>query len=335
MGTFLEIATQVLVWGFTVYVVAQVVFGDFSPGDFVVVIGYFALMRDPAEKLAYLWIGLQGDAAKARRVFAMLDAPPETDAGHLALPPIEEGVSFRRVGFVYPDGRRALRDVSFNGRMGQIVAIVGPTGAGKTTLAYLIPRYHAASEGQVLIDGQDVNDATLESLRRQTSYVFQETQTVNESILENIRLGKPNATREEVERAARTAGIHDFIVSTPDGYDTKLGTSSSKLSAGQKQRIGIARGLLKDSRILILDEPTSALDPETEGHLVNALQEAAMNRIVVIIAHRLSTVALADHVVFLDDGRLVEQGTHAELINREDGNYRRFVELQASHATAP
>lgn len=335
VGTFLEIATQILVWGFTVYVVAQVVFGDFSPGDFVVVIGYFALMRDPAQKLAYLWIGLQGDAAKARRVFAMLDAPPETDTGHFALPPIEEGVSFRQVGFVYPDGRRALEDVTFSARMGQIVAIVGPTGAGKTTLAYLIPRYHAASEGQVLIDGHDVTDATLESLRGQTSYVFQETHTVNESILENIRLGKPNATREEVERAARTAGIHDFIVSTPDGYDTKLGASTSKLSVGQKQRVGIARGFLKDSRILILDEPTSALDPETEEHLVNALQQAAKSRIVIIIAHRLSTVAVADHVVFLDDGRVVEQGTHAELMGREDGNYRRFVELQASHATAP
>lgn len=332
VGTFLEVATQVLVWGFTAYVVAQVIFGGFSPGDFVVVLGYFALMRDPAQKLAYLWIGLQGDAARARRVFAMLDAPPETETGRFALPPIEEGVSFRQVGFVYPDGRRALRNVTFNARMGQVVAVVGPTGAGKTTLAYLIPRYHAASEGQVLIDGHDVNDASLESLRGQTSYVFQETGTVNESILGNIRLGKPDATREEVERAARTAGIHDFIVSLPDGYDTKLGTSTSKLSVGQTQRIGIARGLLKDSRILILDEPTSALDPETEGHLVNALQEAARNRIVLIIAHRLSTVALADHVVFLDDGRVLEQGTHAELMDREDGNYRRFVELQTESA---
>ena len=328
VGTFLEIATQILLWGFTVYVVARVVFGDFSPGDFVVVLGYFAAMREPAEGLAKIWMGLQGDAAKARRVFAMLDEPPETETGRLALPLIEEDVSFRGAGFVYPDGRRALEDVTFNAPMGQILAIVGPTGAGKTTLAYLIPRYHVASEGHVLIDGQDVNDVTLESLRGQTSYVFQETHTVNESILENIRLGKPDATREEVERAARTAGIHDFIVSTPDGYDTKLGTSTSKLSVGQKQRIGIARGLLKDSRILILDEPTSALDPETEGYLVNALREAARNRIVIIVAHRLSTVALADHVVFLDQGRVLEQGTHAGLMRREDGNYRRFVELQ-------
>ena len=328
VGTFLGVATQILEWGFTIYVVARVIFGDFSPGDFVVVIGYFALMRKPAQELVEIWIDIQEAAARARRVFAMLDLPPETETGENDLPPMEEGVSFRQVGFVYPDGRRALRDVTFNASMGQIVAIVGPTGAGKTTLAYLIPRYHAASEGEVLIDGHNVDDVTIESLRGQTSYVFQETQTTAESILENIRLGKPDATREQVERAARTAGIHDFVVTLPDGYNTQLGTSSSKLSVGQKQRIGIARGLLKDSRILILDEPTSALEPETEEHLVNALHEAAKDRLVIVIAHRLSTVAVADHVVFLDGGRIVEEGTHAELMAREGGRYRRFVDLQ-------
>ena len=330
VGTILQIASQFLEWGFAIFVVSWVIFGDLSAGDYVVVIGYFAAMREPAQRLAKIWIGIQADAARARRVFAMLDLPPETETGSLALPPIEQGVSLRQAGFVYPDGRCALQDVTFNARMGQIVAIVGPTGAGKTTLAYLIPRYHAASEGQVLVDGHDVNDVTIESLRGQITYVFQETQTTVDTILENIRLGKPHATAEEVERAARTAGIHDFIVSLPEGYETMLGTSSSKLSVGQKQRIGIARGLVKDSRILILDEPTSALDPETEEHLVNALLEAAEDRIVIVIAHRLSTVAIADHVVFLDEGRVVEEGTHAELMAREDGSYRRFVDLQTT-----
>ena len=330
VATLLEVASKFLEWGFIIFVVSWVVFGDLSAGDYVVVIGYFAAMRGPAQDLAKIWIEIQTDAARARRVFAMLDLPPETETGDLVLAPIEQGVSFRRAGFVYPDGRRALEDVTFDAHMGQIVAIVGPTGAGKTTLAYLIPRYHAASEGQVLIDGRDVNDVTTDSLRGQISYVFQETQTTVESILENIRLGKPHATIEEVQRAARTAGIHDFIVSLPDGYDTMLGTSSSKLSVGQKQRIGIARGLLKDSRILILDEPTSALDPETEEHLVNALLEAAKDRIVIVIAHRLSTVAIADRVVFLDAGRVLEHGTHAELMALEDGNYRRFVDLQTT-----
>ena len=332
VGTILQIASQFLEWGFTVFVVSWVIFGDLSAGDYVVVIGYFFAMRDPAQSLAKIWIGIQADAARARRVFAMLDLPPETETGSRVLPPIGQGVSLRQAGFVYPDGRRALQDVTFNARMGQIVAIVGPTGAGKTTLAYLLPRYHASSEGQVLIDGHDVKDLTIESLRGQISYVFQETQTTVETILENIRLGKPHATAEEVKQAARTAGIHDFIVSLPEGYDTMLGTSSSKLSVGQKQRIGIARGLVKDSRILILDEPTSALDPETEEHLVNALIEAARDRIVIVIAHRLSTVAIADHVVFLDEGRVVEEGTHADLMAREDGNYRRFVDLQTTSA---
>ncbi len=330
VATLLEVASKFLEWGFTIFVVSWVVFGDLSAGDYVVVIGYFAAMREPAQGLAKFWIDIQTDAARARRVFAMLDLPPETQTRGLELGPIEEDVSFRRVGFFYPDGRRALEEVTFDAHMGQIVAVVGPTGAGKTTLAYLIPRYHAASEGQVLIDGRDVNDVTTDSLRGQISYVFQETQTTVESILENIRLGKPDATTEEVERAARTAGIHDFIVSLPAGYETMLGTSSSKLSVGQKQRIGIARGLLKDSRILILDEPTSALDPETEEHLVNALLEAAKDRIVIVIAHRLSTVAIADRVVFLDAGRVLEHGTHAELMALEDGNYRRFVDLQTT-----
>ena len=328
VGTFLQIASQLLEWGFSIFVVSWVIFGDLSAGDYVVVIGYFAAMRDPAQNLAKVWIAVQADAARARRVFAMLDLPPETETGDVALPPVTQGVSVRRAGFAYPDGRRALKDVTFDAGIGQIVAIVGPTGAGKTTLAYLLPRYHAASEGQVLIDGHDVNDVTVESLRGQVSYVFQETQTVAESILENIRLGKPDATAAEVERAAQTAGIHDFIVALPDGYDTKLGTTSSKLSVGQKQRIGIARGLLRDSRVLILDEPTSALDPETEAHLVNALHEAARDRAVIVIAHRLSTVAIADHIVFLDEGRVVEQGTREELMAREDGNYRAFVDLQ-------
>ena len=207
VGTILQIASQFLEWGFTVFVVSWVIFGDLSAGDYVVVIGYFAAMRNPAQSLAKIWVGIQADAARARRVFAMLDLPPETETGSFALPPIQQGVSLRQAGFVYPDGRRALRDVTFNARMGQIVAIVGPTGAGKTTLAYLLPRYHAASEGRVLVDGHDVNDVMIESLRGQISYVFQETQTTAETIFENIRLGQPHATTEEVERAARTAGI--------------------------------------------------------------------------------------------------------------------------------
>ena len=183
------------------------------------------------------------------------------------------------------------------------------------------------------VDGRNVNDLTLDSLRGQVTYVFQETQLFSDSIRDNIRYGKPDATQEEVERVARTAGIHDFIASLPEGYDTKLGgAAASKLSVGQKQRISIARGLLRDSRILILDEPTSALDPETEQYLVQSLHEAAKDRLVIIIAHRLSTIAQADKIVFLEDGRVMEQGSHGELVAKPDGYYRRFVELQTTAA---
>ena len=254
--------------------------------------------------------------------------PGEEDLGTKVLPRIERGVEFRDVGFVYPDGRRALSGIDLTASIGQILAIAGPTGAGKTTLASLIPRYRIATEGEVLIDGVNANDATLESLRGQVTYVFQETQLFSDSIADNIRFGKPDASAEEVERVARIAGAHDFIAALPDGYDTRLGTSMSKLSVGQKQRLAIARGLLRDSRILILDEPTSALDPETEEYLVRSLHEAARDRLVIIIAHRLSTIASADKIVFLEDGTLRESGSHDELMALPDGHYRRFVELQ-------
>jgi ABC-type multidrug transport system fused ATPase/permease subunit len=276
-----------------------------------------------------MWLNLQKPIAAARRVFALLDLEREKEVGDEILPTVTQGVAFQGVGFVYPDGRRALTDVTFEARVGNIVALVGPTGAGKTTLAYLIARYHMASEGHVLIDGHDANDISIDSLRSQITYVFQETETLAESIADNICYGKPDATMEEVERVSRVVGIHDFIVSLPEGYDTKLGTTSSKLSVGQKQRIAIARGLIRDTPILILDEPTSALDPETETYLISALQEVARNRLVIIIAHRLSTIAQADSIVFLEEGKVLEQGSHRELMEIESGHYRSFVELQS------
>ena len=188
-----------------------------------------------------------------------------------------------------------------------------------------------ASEGHVFIDGHDANDISIDSLRSQITYVFQETETLAESIADNICYGKPDATMEEVERVSRVVGIHDFIVELPEGYDTKLGTTSSKLSVGQKQRIAIARGLIRDTPILILDEPTSALDPETETYLISALQEIARNRLVIIIAHRLSTIAQADSIVFLEEGTVREQGSHDELMAIESGQYRHFVELQSGY----
>ena len=325
---------QIIELFFFCYVLLMVIDGQLSVGDFGVLLGMIGQLRDRAQELAWIWIRFQDNVAAMRRVFAMMDLPPEDDLGRETLPPIREGVTMRGAGLVYPDGRRALEGVDLDAKVGEIVAFVGPTGAGKTSLAYLIPRFHEATQGEVRIDGRRVNDLTLDSLRDQVTYVFQETQLFRDSILDNIRYGKPDAHRSEVERVAKIAGIHDFIMSLPEGYQTELGTvTSSKISVGQKQRIAIARGLLRDSRILILDEPTSALDPETEEYLVQSLHEAAKDRLVIIIAHRLSTIANADKIVFLDDGRVVEQGGHAELLAKEGGRYREFVELQTTAAT--
>ena len=313
------------------FIISNIIEGRLTPGDFGALFFYFGWMRGPADAYASLWIHLQHYVPGMRRVFAMMDLESEEDIGKKPLPPIEQGIEFVDAGLVYPDGRRALTGVNLRTTLGQIVAFVGPTGSGKTSLAYLLPRYHVATEGQVLVDGHNVNDVTMESLRAQITYVFQETQLFSTSIADNIRFGKPDAEQAAIEHVAMVAGIHDFIMTLPDGYQTKLGSATaSKLSVGQKQRISIARGLLRDSRVLILDEPTSALDPETERYLVRSLQEAAKNRLVIIIAHRLSTIRQANHIVFLDEGTIEEQGSHEELMQRQGGLYRRFVDLQMS-----
>ena len=310
-------------------VVSRVIDGDLTPGNYGSLMFYFGWMAGPAISFATLWIHLQRFAPGMRRVFALMDLPVEEDLGHLRIDTISEDIAIKGAGLVYPDGRRALKDVSFEAKIGQIVAFVGPTGSGKTSLAYLLPRYHMATEGEVFIDGVDVRDIKIESLRSQITYVFQETQLFSLSIFDNICFGKPEASQAEVERVAKIAGIHDFIISLPEGYETKLGsTAVSKLSVGQKQRIAIARGLLRDSKILILDEPTSALDPETEQYLVNALKEASKDRLVIIIAHRLSTIANADKIIFLEDGVILEQGSPGELMSNEESHYRNYVRLQ-------
>ena len=328
IGRSKELAFQAVFISVFWLLASKIIDGELTPGDYAAVFFYFWWMRGPADSFASLWIHLQSFVAGMRRVYAIMDLPQEQELGDTVLPPIQQGIELQGAGLVYPDGRRALENISLKANIGQIVAFVGPTGAGKTSLAYLLPRYHAATEGKVLIDGLNVNDLELESLRDQITYVFQETQLFSFSIFDNIRFGKPDATLDEVIHVAQVAGIHDFIEGLPEGYDTKLGTTLSKLSVGQKQRISIARGLLRDSKILVLDEPTSALDPETEQYLVRSLHEAAKDRLVVIIAHRLSTIRQADHIVFLEQGQVLEQGSHEELMTVQDGHYQRFVQLQ-------
>jgi ABC-type multidrug transport system fused ATPase/permease subunit len=294
---------------------------------------YFIQILGASLDLGALWFVVQDNAAGLQRVFFLMDQPAEQDVpGAAALPPLREGVRIENVDFEYPDGTPGLRGVSLEVRRGQLIALAGPAGAGKTTLAYLIPRFLRPTRGRVLFDGVDAAGVTLASLRSQVAFVFQETALFDMTVEENIRIGKPDATDVEVRRAAQIAGADEFIRRLPRGYSTPLGRAGGKLSVGQKQRLAIARALVREAPVLILDEPTSALDPRTERELVAALHEAARSRIVLVIAHRLSTIRAAHQILFLERGRIVERGSHGELVSREGGAYRRFVELQTRGA---
>ncbi|MEB2344339.1 MAG: ABC transporter ATP-binding protein [Deltaproteobacteria bacterium] len=306
-----------------------VIGGTLSRGDFLVVFTYYTQAAIAALSLGSLWFELQGASAGLERVFGLLDLPAEADApGVPALAPLREGVRFEEVSYRHADGTLAVDAVSFEARVGELVAIAGPAGAGKTTLAHLLPRYLAPSAGRVLADGTDLAAVSLASLRAQVSYVFQETWLFDGTIEENLRLGAPGAGEAAVARALRLARADEFVARLPEGLATRVGRGGSQLSVGQRQRLAIARALVRETPILILDEPTSALDPETEQALVASLREAGRGRLVLVIAHRLSTIRAADRIVFLAAGRLVEQGTHDELAARPGGAYRRFLDLQ-------
>ena len=329
VGAAAALAWTVLLLIMSFRIMGHVMDGQYTVGDFGVLGFYYAWMAGSSAYLSQMWIRAQDNVVGLRRVFALMDLPAESDLGSRVLPPVSKGVTFEGVSLVYPDGRRALDQVSLEARVGEITAFVGATGAGKTSLAYLVPRFHRPTSGRVLIDGVDVADVTLDSLRRQVAYVFQETHLFSMSVADNIRYGRSGASMEAVTAAARTAGADAFIRDLPEGYDTDLGARGAKLSVGQRQRIAIARALIMDAPILILDEPTSALDPETERYLVEALHIAARRRCVIVIAHRLSTIAHADKVAVLENGRLREAGAPSELLARSGSAYARFARLQA------
>jgi len=311
----------------------SVIEGVYTPGDFALLFTYFFQISDGAIRLGSLWISIQGSAAGLHRVFFLMDAPSEDDApGSAPLAPVREGIRIEDVSYHYPDGTPALSHVDLEARIGEVVALVGPAGAGKTTLAWTIPRYVTPDSGRVLADGVDTATVTLASLRAQVAFVFQEVSLFDATVAENIRVGNPDATDAQVERAARSARAHEFIRALPQGYDTPLGRAGGKLSVGQKQRLSIARALVREAPILILDEPTAALDPATERELVAALHEASRDRLVIIIAHRLSSIRAAHRIAFLEDGGIIEEGTHDELMANPAGAYRRFVELQVRGA---
>jgi subfamily B ATP-binding cassette protein MsbA len=291
------------------------------------------MMYGPIKKLSRVNASIQQAIAAAERIFAMLDTHTEVGEkpGAPALPRMRESVEFRDVGFAYADrpDHFVLRHVSFRVGAGQIVAMVGLSGAGKTTLSNLIPRFFDVTEGAVLIDGVDIRDVTLASLRSQIALVTQETVLFDDTIAANIAYGAPGASRDAIEQAARAAHAHEFIVGMDQGYDARIGERGQRLSGGQRQRVAIARAILKDCPILVLDEATSALDAESEQLVQEALGNLMRNRTTFVIAHRLSTVRGADLILALEHGRVAEMGTHDELIGREGGVYARLYALQA------
>jgi len=258
--------------------------------------------------------------ASAQRIFEILDLIPDIRdrPGATDLPPIRGEVRLENVCFSFPggEGQPVLRGVNLVARPGETVALVGATGAGKTTLVHLIPRFYDPTGGRILVDGLDIREVTLRSLRRQVGMVMQDVFLFSATVRENIAFGRPEATMDEVIRAARAARIHDFIATLPQGYDTLVGERGVNLSGGQKQRMAIARALLTDPRILILDDSTSSVDVETERLIQEALAELMQGRTTFVIAHRLSTLRAADKVVVLEGGCVVEQGTHRELLAR-------------------
>ena len=316
------------------FISSRVVEGVLTPGDYGVLFYYYAWLSGSLTAIPFAWLRIQQDVPGIRRVFFLMDLPSETERRGVAVGPVRDGIELDGVDVTYPDGRRALQAVDLRLNAGEVTALVGPTGAGKTTLAYLIAGFLDATSGAVRVDGHAIRAVSLRSLREQVSFVFQETQLFSDSIADNIRYGNPDAGQADVERVARLAGAHEFVSALPEGYATRLGTVVSKLSAGQMQRIAIARGLLKPASVLVLDEPTSALDPETESYLVQALREAAKDRMVLVIAHRLSTIADADNIVFMEDGQIREQGTHQALLARPNGSYRKFVNLALEQSPA-
>jgi ABC-type multidrug transport system fused ATPase/permease subunit len=296
----------------------MVVNGDLTLGAFITFNVLVAMLVMPLRMLG-MWIGQsQRATASGERIFEVMDEPENVGdrLGAVDLPPGEGRVRFERVSFGYDERRPVIQDVDFELEPGKTVALIGHTGSGKTTLAGLVPRFYDVTAGRITIDGLDVRDATLASLRRQIGIVAQDPFLFSATVRENIAFGRPDATDEEVEAAARLAQAADFIEELPEGYETVIGERGITLSGGQRQRLAIARALLIDPRILILDDATASVDATTEARIRLGLRQAMKGRTTIIIAHRLSTLALADELVVLDRGRIVARGTHDELLER-------------------
>lgn len=307
----------------------SVINGSITAGSLVAFLTYAVNISNPIKRLSRVIGNIQKALAAAQRVFDVLDLPEviKNAPDAKALPPVKGDVRFKDVCFAYNESEEVLSHVSFEVKPGEMIAFVGPSGAGKSTVASLLPRFYDATNGSITIDGQDIRKVTLDSLREQVGIVPQETVLFNGSVYDNILYGRLDATREEVEAAAKAANAHDFIMQLPNGYETMLGDRGMNISGGQRQRISIARAILKNPQILILDEATSALDTESERVVQEALDRLMVGRTSFVIAHRLSTIKNADKIMVLEKGQLIEQGNHDELMAM-DGLYAHLYKIQ-------